>query len=119
MNADGSAQTRLTIGAEFYFSSATWSPDGQNIAFVSGDIFSVDVQICVANANGPARWSRCLTRLRDNSDPVWSPDGQRIAFWSSRDRNGGGEVYVMNADGSSQTRLTDNAGSDFSPRWRP
>jgi len=115
MNADGSTQTRLTTGADFFFSSSAWSPDGQHIAFVSGDILGVDVQICVANTNGLPQ--RCLTRLRDNLHPVWSPDGQTIAFSSTRDRNL--EVYVMNANGSAQTRLTNNAAVDGSPRWRP
>jgi predicted Ser/Thr protein kinase len=53
----------------------------------------------------------------DDFDPAWSPNGARIAYVSSRDGNN--EIYVMNADGSSQTRLTDNAAHDFSPAWSP
>ena len=45
----------------------------------------------------------------------------RIAFSTNRDGNY--EVYVMNADGSGQTRLTNEAASDFagpgSPVWSP
>ena len=47
--------------------------------------------------------------------PAWSPDGSRIAFNS--DRGDYLEIYVMNADGSGQTSLTDNSGSDRSPSW--
>ena len=115
MNASGGMQTRLTTGADAWFTSAAWSPDGQKIAFASGDILSVYVQICVVGANDGAE--RCLTRVRDNVSPVWSPDGRRIAFVSTRD--GYTEIYSMNADGSAQTRLTNNAAYDYSPRYQP
>src|SRR5262249_31884704 len=49
--------------------------------------------------------------------PAWSPDGSKIAFTSARD--GRNQIYVMNVDGSSQTRLTTDAGSDVSPAWSP
>ena len=42
---------------------------------------------------------------------------EKIAFVSFRDGNR--EIYVMNADGSNQTRLTDNPGQDWSPKWSP
>ncbi|MDE2743227.1 MAG: DPP IV N-terminal domain-containing protein [Gemmatimonadota bacterium] len=64
------------------------------------------------------------TNLTQNADsdynPAWSPDGQRIVFTSTRGRNSG--IYVMSADGSNPTRLTQNAGedwSDWSPAWSP
>ena len=41
----------------------------------------------------------------------------RIAFSSNRDGNH--EIYVMNADGSDQTRLTNNSGTDWEPSWSP
>ena len=41
----------------------------------------------------------------------------RIAFVSGRD--GDSEIYVMNADGSGVSRLTDNPGRDWNPRWSP
>lgn len=41
----------------------------------------------------------------------------KIAFTSNRDGNA--EIYVMNPDGTGQTRLTNNAASDFEPSWSP
>lgn len=41
----------------------------------------------------------------------------RLAFQSYRD--GDSEIYVSEADGSDQTNLTQDPGSDFSPRWSP
>ena len=49
------------------------------------------------------------------SMPRFSPDGSKIAFTSYRDGNY--EIYVMNADGTGQTRMTHNVGSDFTPSW--
>ena len=120
MNADGSDITRLTHN-EAYDYGPSLSPDGQRIAFSSdrdgGGIY-------VMNIDGSD-----VTRLTDNeaydSDPSWSPDGRRIAFESNRDDPVRSDdrlifnIYVMNADGSGQTRLTDNPGSDSDPSWSP
>jgi len=48
--------------------------------------------------------------------PSLSMNG-KIVFQSNRDGNY--EIYVMNADGTNQTRLTNNAASDFNPAWSP
>jgi uncharacterized repeat protein (TIGR01451 family) len=45
------------------------------------------------------------------------PAAGKIAFASSR--SGNPEIYVMNPDGTSQTRLTVNAGADVQPAWSP
>ena len=45
--------------------------------------------------------------------------GSRIVFASSVDVTDVLDIYVMNADGSGQTRLTDNAGSDSQSDWSP
>ena len=41
----------------------------------------------------------------------------KIAFVSQRDGND--EIYSMNPDGTNQTRLTNNAALDNTPRWSP
>jgi Tol biopolymer transport system component len=58
-----------------------------------------------------------ITSAGPDFDPAWSPDGKRIAFTSTRDGNN--EIYLMNADGSTQTRLTNNAAIDIDPKWSP
>jgi Tol biopolymer transport system component len=131
VRADGSGLARLAIGplpldSRSGTGAHSWSPDGQRVAFSSGEPFLAgdgNQDIYVANADGSG-----LTRLTDDPGddfaPKWSPDGQRIAFMSTRDGNL--EVYVMNADGSGQTNLTNDPANDafgvfvfFPDPWSP
>ncbi len=58
-----------------------------------------------------------LTNLSTDPSAGTDSTGGRIAFHSHREGNY--EVYVMNADGSSLTRLTNNAREDVHPTWSP
>ena len=72
--------------------AASWSPDGQQIAFTSP--VDGDHEIYVVDVTGEN-----IIQLTDNdaSDayPSWSPDGSRIAFCSNRDGNM--EIYIMSS----------------------
>jgi Tol biopolymer transport system component len=89
MGVDGREVEQLTtdsIGAH----SASWSPDGTRIVYVSG------TQIVVIAADGSAR--RVVSDARGNQTPSWSADGSGIVF-------AGGDfpniaIQAMNADGS-------------------
>jgi hypothetical protein len=52
-----------------------------------------------------------------DTSPAWSPDGAKIAFDSFRDGNW--EVYVMNADGTNETNVTQDPGTQGDPSWQP
>ena len=110
-NPDGVNVRRLTKGKDY---DATWSTDGQKIAFTSE--LDGNLEINVMNSDGSG-----LTRLTQNTEkdfqPTWSPDGKQLAFTSERDGNR--EIYVMMADGSSQQRLTYNEAKDETPVWSP
>jgi Tol biopolymer transport system component len=86
-----------------------WSPDGQQIAFVSNSALNPAIHVMNTDGSGERR----LTDSAGES-PAWSPDGQRIAFISNND------VYIVNADGSELTLLY-NAPSmlNATPRWSP
>jgi Tol biopolymer transport system component len=92
----------------------SWSPAGDQIAFVSQR--DGNREIYVVNADGSG-----LTNLTDHPDaewrPYWSPDGRRIAFVSWRDDNP--EIYALTDDGSVLSRLTDNDTGDWGPSWSP
>lgn len=112
MLADGSDPVRRTSvrGLDMF---ATWSPDGQSIAYMSVrddnlEIYmlrSDDVEINLSNH--PDR----------DTNPAWSPDGAKIAFMS--DRSGDMEIYIMQVSDRSLTNITNNPANDGDPAWSP
>ena len=120
MNADGSNPTNLTRLVERADGVSSWSPDGQQIAFTSAELFNADLlassDIFVMDADGANRRNLTNHEALDET-PDWSPDGNRIAF--SSDRDGNWEIYVMNADGTNPINLTNNPAWDSSPAWEP
>ncbi|MBV9439623.1 MAG: PD40 domain-containing protein [Candidatus Eremiobacteraeota bacterium] len=79
------------------FAEPSISPDGGEIAFVSGgDIWSVPA------AGGTARLLAATGGWA--SRPLFSPDGTRLAFVSTRP--GAGGVYVVALAGGALTRVT-------------
>jgi Tol biopolymer transport system component len=109
MNADGTAQTRLSDGTADD-SDPAWSPDGNRIAFRSDRAGNGDIYVMRADGTG-------VTLLTNNArEPAWSPDGSRIAFT----RPGGNwDIYVMNANGTGLIRVTDDLAIDGVAAWRP
>ena len=135
MNADGNSQARLTNYQTCPDDCAepTWSPDGTRIAFatfqrvVDGGTLVPD-DIYVMNADGSNQINLTDSEHHDGS-PTWSPDGTEIGFtrqpsftpvdeWDLGNLDQV-EIFVMNANGSSLTRLTNNAAEDFDPAWSP
>jgi Tol biopolymer transport system component len=121
-DAGGGRETALTAKDEDA-EGATWSPDGEHIAFSkrdlereSDDVTDSQTDIYVMNPDGSDE-----TRLTDlvgaELGPTWSPDGKQIAFSTSTGEEG--DIYVMNSDGTELTRLTDLAGVEIEPVWSP
>ena len=93
---------------EFAFAEPSLSPDGSEIAFVSGgDIWTVPT------AGGEAR---LLVSHPDNeSRPLYSPDGKYLAFASSR--TGNGDIYLLTIESGAIKRLTYDDGNEVLNSW--
>lgn len=119
MNADGSAQRRLTPREDtgsssparlFFQIEPAWSPDASQIAFSSRRSGTLDLYVMNANGTG----TRQLTSGKSaDSHPTWSSDGTQLAF--ARD----GDIYVLSADGSGARRISDSTVEEREPAWSP
>src|SRR5580692_259344 len=84
------------------------SPDGREIAFVSGgDIWTV------AAAGGEAHL--LVTHPATESRPLYSPDGTKLAFVSTR--TGAGNIYLLTLATGELTRLTYSDRPDSLDAW--
>lgn len=115
-NAEGVDQIRLTRGND---TDASWSPDGQRVAFVRVEGGDEDIYALapVSGWRGEIREIPLARGPASDHLPAWSPDSKSIAFVSGRDGNP--EIYVMRADGNKPRRLTFNDGVDQDPVWSP
>jgi Tol biopolymer transport system component len=108
INPDGSGLTQLTPGE--YDSDPAWSPDGAEIAFITGG----DDHLAVMNADGTD--VRMLSQL-PSRNPAWSPDGRTLVFSARQSHNA--DIYSVGSDGTGQRRLTTNAAEDITPVFTP
>jgi dipeptidyl aminopeptidase/acylaminoacyl peptidase len=125
-----SGAIRQITDGPFYEHSLDWSPNGEEILFVSNrepdseQFFNDDVWTVRPN-DGKIR--RVTATEYAEYQPRWSPDGKRIAYLGTRrgltDLETTMEdthVWIMNADGSGRTEIgkaVDNRQGE--PEWSP
>ena len=112
-DADGYNPRTIAQSAQPMMSPA-WSPDGQNLAYVSfeGGASAVYVQRL---SSGERR--RVSARSGVNGAPAWSPDGTRLALTLSRDGNL--DVYVLELATQALVRITTDEAIDTEAEWSP
>ena len=97
-----------SVDARPVLAEPSLSPDGSEIAFVSGgDIWTVP------SAGGDARL--LVSHAATESRPLWSPDGKHLAFTSTR--TGAGDVYVLALATGDLTRLSASDVNDLVDGW--
>jgi len=111
--ADGSGQAEPLLTGASRLASASWSPDGQTLAFVK-----------VSPTTGRDLWvlpregdpSSFLSTAANEIDPRFSPDGHWLAYVSNE--SGREEVYVQPFPGpGGKQPISSEGGND--PVWSP
>ena len=125
INPDGSGLRKITNAADDPRFSATWSPDGNQMAFVTYRLFNSSngqfksLNVWIMNADGSVLRPITSDPKRTFYDVTWSPDGRKLAATCVLvDVSKKGEVSyssanicIVNADGSGVvpvTRLINN-----------
>jgi len=112
-DSDGMNAQPVLLSPESIISPA-WSPDGQQIAYVSFE----DRKPVIYVRTLATRQRRVLANFKgSNSAPAWAPDGKRLAVVLTKD--GLSQIYIINADGSGARRLMTSPGIDTEPAWSP
>jgi TolB protein len=92
-----------------------WSPDGQQIVFMSTRTGNQDIWVMPAEGGEP---TQLTFHPAPDLSPRWSPDGSMIVF-DSRRAVGTSDVFIMPATGGTPVRLTTNTEADFDADWSP
>lgn len=95
--------------------SPSWSPDGQNLAYVSFE--SGNSAIYMQNISTGARQLVSATPKGINGAPAFSPDGSKLAV--SLSYVGNSEIFVIDLASHKKTRLTNSYSIDTEPEWMP
>jgi TolB protein len=111
---------RYYYGTHDQYISPTWSPDGEELIFISnrGHIWgSGGFWRMPARPNGNARelWYEETTW---KARPDWSRDGKRVVYSSYLGRQWH-QLWLMTADGGDPFQLTYGEGDATAPRWSP
>jgi hypothetical protein len=95
-----------------------WSPDGNNIVFVSDQNSPGLTKVFTMSPDG-TEVTQLDQRAGSSYSPRWSQDGEYIVFVN--DEGGDGDLYIMEADGENVFLLTpdDGGAEDRSPVFSP
>ena len=94
--------------------SPAWSPDGQQLAYVSFE--QKRSKVYLQNVIDGRR-ELVAEFAGINSAPAWSPDGKQLALTLSKDGNA--EIYVLTLRSRALRRITNDPAIDTEPAWSP
>jgi hypothetical protein len=107
--ADGSGARQLTHEPGISQASASWSPDGRQIAF---DSFDKDFRQSVWTIDADGGAPRLITKRDGDHLPTWSRDGRWIYFQQQLGVNRG-DTWRIAAAGGAPERVTSDGSAGF------
>ena len=114
-NIDGTALRNLSNNPAID-TSPTWSPTGQQIAFISDR--SGSPQLWVMDSDG-TNVQRLVTEGGHCDSPDWSPDGRFIVYSWQAPTQWRHDIYVIEVATGKIVQLTSGRGDNESPHWSP
>ena len=115
---DGTGAKKLVGRSGNYISSASWSPDGSEIAYARGydndGVWNAHIWKVKSDGSDPEKLTH--GEMRD-AWPKWSPDGEMIVF--NRLVDGDRFIVRMNKLGKKEKALTAGGSSESAPIWSP
>jgi Tol biopolymer transport system component len=120
IKVDGTGKFQLTHNKRYDW-GASYSPDGERIAFTHYD--GHDDEIYTINADGTGAF-RVTNNSTNEFFPSYSPDGKKIVFSGShrklsRPRTYTADIYTIGVNGKNRVRLTHNNTTDSAPDYSP
>ncbi len=132
MNADGSAQRRITHEGPALEFDVSWSPDGERLVFQSRPEINPGVNsLYVIGIDGRGR-ERITDGQYNDTSPQWSPDGKSILFVQSaaiykffadytpedrKLRRTSTEIMLLNLEDGTLSPVTQNDLRERDPSW--
>jgi len=113
-DSDGYAPQQLFESSQSIMSPA-WSPDAQQLAYVSFE--NGRSEVFIKDIYKATKAQRVAAFEGINSAPAFSPDGKRLALTLSRDGNP--EIYVLDLTTQRFSRITNHYGIDTEANWTP
>ena len=105
-----------TDALRFIDSAGTWSPDGEQFAYVVFADGDNELALLDVNRRDVVR-RLAVEGIGAIKDPAWSPDGTQIAF--SGVRGGITDLYVVDLGSGAVRQLTNDRFADLQPSWSP
>lgn len=126
MDRDGSNRRQVTTNT-FSETALSWSPTGDEIAFLSwgaraaaGQLHVVDVatgadRVIATDVEGRRHYQGLSTSYVD-----WAPDGRAIVFLRSPDDDDSVDLFLYDLEDLTEQQLTDEGGEyNLGPAWSP